>query len=113
MEEMELDDEDFPTEEEMEAEADEEHVMMKNADRWENFIEYVDLYMAPWADEAHDTDLYASAAQSNSSMQVNAHVNAHVIDANHSVIDANHSQWLCTTTSSKSVAGGSFRRVSR
>ena len=56
---MELDDEEcMPTDEEIAEEEELEPLMMANAGRWERFISYVDLYMAPWADEAHDTDLY-------------------------------------------------------
>ena len=32
--------------------------MMQNAGRWQNFLDYVDIYQKQWADEAHDTDLY-------------------------------------------------------
>ena len=58
VEEMEIDDEYAPTDQDIEVEAQEEPLMMRNAGRWENFIEYVDLYLKPWADEAHDTDTY-------------------------------------------------------
>ena len=53
-----MDDEYEATDEDLDAEAQVEPVMMQNADRWENFLEYVDLYMKPWADEEHDTDIY-------------------------------------------------------
>ena len=53
-----MDDEYEPNEEELTAEEEEEPLMMQNAARWENFIEYVDLYMKEWADEEHDTDLF-------------------------------------------------------
>ena len=52
-----IEDEYLPSTEELAAEEEEEPLMMQNASRWENFIAYVDMYLSPWADEEHDTDL--------------------------------------------------------
>ena len=55
---MESDDEYEPTAEDMEAEEEEEPLMMSNAEAWDNFLDYIRLSQAPWAPPLEDTDLY-------------------------------------------------------
>ena len=58
LQQMESDDEYEPTAEELAAEEEEEPLMMKNAEVWDNFLEYIQLAQADWAAEEDDTDLY-------------------------------------------------------
>ena len=58
MQEMEYDDEYEPTEEELAEEEAEEPLMMRNAEVWDNFLEYIHLAQEQWAPEDEDTDLY-------------------------------------------------------
>ena len=57
---MELgDDEELdPTEEELEAETQEEPVMMRDAAYWDDFLELIDIIQEPWASPDGDTDAY-------------------------------------------------------
>ena len=57
MQEMEYDDEYEPTEEELAEEEAEEPLMMRNAEVWDNFLEYIHLAQDKWAPEDEDTDL--------------------------------------------------------
>ena len=55
---MDYDEEFDPTEEEIAAEEQEEPLMMTNAEAWDNFLAYVRLCQADWAEPDEDTDLY-------------------------------------------------------
>ena len=56
--EMEDDDEYAPTPEEIAQEEEEEPLMMKNADRWQRFLDLVAARGKPWPQGASDTDTY-------------------------------------------------------
>ena len=60
--EYEMDDDDEYADEvssaDIEAEEQEDSDLFKAAEVWQNFLDYVELVQAPWADEVEDTDDY-------------------------------------------------------